>query len=68
MDFITSTTFNQVFFRHCIIITQCVFILLLLKSRKSKALLGETNIEGNRKAYGFYHGRLVQVLPLGIKE
>ena len=75
MGFLASTTFNQEFFRHRIIIIHCVLILLLLESRR---LLQREN-RGNqrrfwvrpiftaRKTYGCYH-TLVQELRLGDRE
>ena len=75
MGFLASTTFNQEFFRHRIIIIHCVLIVLLLESRR---LLQREN-RGNqrrfwvrpiitaRKTYGCYH-TLVQELRLGDRE
>ena len=67
MGFITSTTFNQVFFRHCIIIIQCVFILLLLESRRHLLTENRENQRGfwvrpTLKATGKHTDFIVAVL------
>ena len=75
MGFLASTTFNQEFFRHRMIIIHCVLILLLLELRR---LLQREN-RGNqrrfwvipiftaKKTYGCHH-TYVQELRLGDRE